>query len=671
MIRALLALLPEGGRRAVGLHLALTVLSVIVRAATVVMLVPLLAALLGPEPAHAWPWTAASSGLTVLGWVLDRRIIAIGFDLGFGILEHAQQDLADRLARTRLTWFTARTTAEARQAIGAVGPDLVGIVIYLATPVLSAVLLPVAIAVGLLAISWQLALAALVCVPLMLGAQVLSGRLGRRADRATSDANSELTERIVEFSRTQPALRAARRTAPERSHAGAALARQHSATLRLLALQVPGHLLFGLASQLALVLLAGTTVLLVLDGQVTAPEAVALLVVGVRLLEPFTILAELSGGMTAATDLLRRVRTVLASPTIPSGPVELGPAASAAPPRLTLRGVRFGYADDASDGRADERADQRADERADERPAAADAGLVLDGLDLELEPGTTTAIVGPSGSGKSTVLALLAGLHQPTSGQVLVDGVDAATLDAGSRQRLSSMVFQHPYLFDGTLRENVLVGNPSASKEELRRATALARVDAFVDDLAGGPGDAGTPASGGDSATGATRADSPTVASGWDAPVGEGGALLSGGQRQRVSIARALLKPAPVLLVDEATSALDTENEAAITAALAEDTRPRTRVIVAHRLASIRAADRVLFLEAGRIVEDGGVDELLAAGGRFAAFWAQQDASAGWRLEAVPPSAAEPPSAGSSSDAAEAQVPASAAPSAQECATNS
>ena len=119
---------------------------------------------------------------------------------------------------------------------------------------------------------------------------------------------------------------------------------------------------------------------------------------------------------------------------------------------------------------------------------------------------------------------------------------------------------------------------------------------------------------------------------GVDTVVGEGGSALSGGERQRVSIARALLKGAPTLLVDEATSALDNENEVAVVEALTADPHAHTRVIVAHRLASIRRADRVLFVENGRVVEDGGVDELLAAGGRFSEFWRQQHEAADWRI---------------------------------------
>jgi len=231
---------------------------------------------------------------------------------------------------------------------------------------------------------------------------------------------------------------------------------------------------------------------------------------------------------------------------------------------------------------------------------------VLFRVSFALQPGTTTAIVGPSGSGKSTILALIAGLHQPTRGRVLLDGVDAATLDAETRRAASSVVFQHPYLFHGTIRENVFAGDPAAADDQFSRAVALARVDELTDRLPDGG----------------------------ESIVGEAGSALSGGERQRVSIARALLKSAPILLVDEATSALDTENEAAVVDALTADPQSRTRVIVAHRLASIRHADRVLFLDNGRVIEDGPVDELLSAGGRFAEFWRQQQDAGEWRIHA-------------------------------------
>lgn len=580
MIRTFLALMPADRRGAMGLHLALTVVSVILRALGTVVLVPLVAALFGPEPAEAWPWLGLLALATAAGWAIDAVISRIGMDLGFALLDSAQHGVTDRLSRIRLSWFTPANTATARQAIAATGPDLVGIVVYLLTPLLSGILLPITIAIALIPISGPLALAALIGVPILLAAFFGGARIGRHADRVAAETNSALTERVVEFARTQQALRAARRVEPERSHVGAALAAQHTATIRLLILQIPGQIIFGIASQLALIVLAGTTVFLTVKGNLAVPEAIALIVVIVRYLEPFTVLAELSPGIESTTGSLRRIRNVLNAPTSPEGPTPLQRPSA---PRIELRGVNFSYGTDSLSDRG-----------------------VLDGFDLTLEPGTTTAIVGPSGSGKSTVLALIAGLHEPSAGSILIGGADLTTLDADSRQELVSMVFQHPYLFDGSVRENVLVGDPSATGEAVEHAAGLAHVDTLISRLPDG----------------------------WASRVGEAGSALSGGERQRVSIARALLKHAPVLLVDEATSALDTENEAGVTAALSGDPVSRTRVIVAHRLSSIRAADRVVFLEDGTITEDGTIDELIDAGGRFAEFWRQQNAASGWRVGA-------------------------------------
>jgi ATP-binding cassette subfamily B protein IrtB len=584
MIRALLTLLPTGSGRRVAAHLILTVAGVVLRAAGAVLLVPLVGALFSSDPVTAWPWLGALAVATVAGWTVDWWAVQVGFRLGFGILDSGQRTVADRIAEIRLGWFSGDNTATARQAVAATGPDLVGLIVYLITPLVGAILLPLVIAVALVPFSWQLGAAALTGVVVLLLAFWASGRLSRDADRAAADANTRLTERVPEFARTQQALRAARRVEPARSLAGAALDAQHGAVVRTLLMQIPGQLLFGLASQIALLVLAGTIVVLTVQGVLSAPEAIALVVVVVRYLEPFTVLAELSPGIETTTGSLRRIREVLDAPQDPSGDAVRSATGA---PRIELRDVRFGY--------------------------GADGPSVLDGFGLVLEPGTSTAIVGPSGSGKSTVLALIAGLQHPDSGSVLVDGVELGTLDPAARRDLVSMVFQHPYLFDGSVADNVRVGDADPTAERLDAVARLARIDSLAAHLPDG----------------------------LDSRVGEAGGSLSGGERQRVSIARALLKPAPVLLVDEATSALDTENEAAVAAALTDDPIRRTRVIVAHRLSSIRAVDRIVFLEDGRVVEDGTIPDLLAADGRFAQFWRQQDSASRWRLTDADTAAAE------------------------------
>jgi ATP-binding cassette, subfamily B, bacterial IrtB/YbtQ len=578
MIRTWISLVPADRRAKVTVYAVLAFVSVVVRAVGAVLLVPLVGALFSDTPQRALAWLGWLTVATVSGWIVDAMIARIGFDLGFAVLDHSQHDVADRLPGVRLDWFTADNTAISRQAIAATGPELVGLVVNLLTPLTTAVLLPAVIALALLPISWQLGVAALAGVPLLLGALWASLRLTRRADAAAGEANTALTERIIEFARTQQALRAARRVEPARSLVGSALAAQHTATMRLLGMQIPGQLLFSVASQLALIALAGATTALTMDGTLSVAEAVALIVVIARYLEPFTTVSELAPALESTRATLDRIQGVLSAPAVVAGADGLRDAAVAS--RIEFDDVAFGY-----DGASPP---------------------VLDGVSFALQPGTTTAIVGPSGSGKSTILALIAGLHQPTRGRVVIDGADAATLSAEARRAVSSVVFQHPYLFHGTIRDNVFAGNPTAGDDQFGRAVALARVDELIGRLPDGA----------------------------DTIVGEAGSALSGGERQRVSIARALLKAAPVLLVDEATSALDTENEVAVVDALTADPQARTRVIVAHRLASIRHADRVLFVDNGRVVEDGSIDELLTAGGRFSEFWRQQHEAADWHIVA-------------------------------------
>ncbi|MGC5781024.1 ABC transporter transmembrane domain-containing protein [Methylobacterium sp. NFXW15] len=216
--------------------------------------------------------------------------------------------------------------------------------------------------------------------------------------------------------------------------------------------------------------------------------------------------------------------------------------------------------------------------------------LALDGLSFTAAPGERIALVGPSGAGKSTVLQLLLRFYDPQGGQVRIDGVDVTRVDPEALRARTALVPQDPVVFSGTVSENIRYGRTNASDAEVRHAAELANAHAFIEALP----------------------------QGYQTQVGERGVTLSGGQRQRIAIARAILKDAPILLLDEATSALDAESERAVQAALGTLMRGRTTIVIAHRLATIRAADRILVIDDGRIVESGTHESLLAYGALYA-----------------------------------------------------
>ena len=221
-------------------------------------------------------------------------------------------------------------------------------------------------------------------------------------------------------------------------------------------------------------------------------------------------------------------------------------------------------------------------------PTRPDDAAVRD-LSFRVRPGETVAIVGPSGAGKSTLIQLLMRFYDPTQGRILLDGIDIRTLDPADLRAHIALVPQDPVIFSGSIADNIRYGRPDASDAECRAAAQRAAVDAFVCQLP----------------------------EGYETRVGERGVTLSGGQRQRLAIARAILKDAPVLLLDEATSALDAENEGLVQAALDALRRDRTTLVIAHRLATVLSADRILVLEAGHIVEEGTHASLVEHNGLY------------------------------------------------------
>jgi ATP-binding cassette subfamily B protein len=217
-------------------------------------------------------------------------------------------------------------------------------------------------------------------------------------------------------------------------------------------------------------------------------------------------------------------------------------------------------------------------------------------LSFTIQPGQTLALVGASGAGKSTALSLLYRAFDPQSGSITIDGTDIRQFQLTALRRNIGVVFQEPLLFNRTIADNLRIGAPNASDEDLRAACADAQALEFIEQQPDG----------------------------FNTIIGERGRTLSGGERQRLSIARALLKDAPILILDEATSALDTPTEASLLSALAAVTQTRSTLVIAHRLSTIRQADHILVMDAGKVIESGSFDNLYQQDGRFTKIMQQQ-----------------------------------------------
>ncbi|MFI8513374.1 ATP-binding cassette domain-containing protein [Streptomyces sp. NPDC085460] len=575
MIRILLRVLGEEHRRPLLRALALMTAAAVVEGMSYALLAPVLRALLNGAPADARPWLGAF-GAAVAGYAVLRYLGDLAaFRVGTSLLRGVYHRLGDHLARLPVGWYGPARVGELSALAGQGVLRAMSVIAHLLAPAVSAAVTPLTIVVVVLALDWRLGLALLAAAPVVTGIQLLTGRVtaAQDADRAVRDR--EATGRVVEYVQAQPVLRAAGRTAERFRLLDDALDDVRRASRRATLAALPGAVGLTLTVQAVFTAVLALGAYLALGGEIGAAALLTVLVLTARCADPLLSLADLGGRLRGAHGELVRLDAVLRTAPLPQAADPVEPAG---------HGLEFESVVFRRDGRT-----------------------VLDGLSLTVPEGRRLAVVGPSGAGKSTLLHLLARFHDVDGGVVRVGGADVRDVRAEALMARFAVVFQDVHLFDGTIEENVRLGRPGASGEEVRAAAAAARLDEVVERLPDG----------------------------WATAVGDGGTRLSGGERQRVSIARALLKDAPMVLLDEVTSALDPVSEAAVHAGVERLVRGRTVVMVAHRMRTVRDADRIVFLDGGRIVEEGDHDELLRLGGRYAEFWRLSS-------EAVPASAPAP-----------------------------
>lgn len=576
MIRRLYAISDAAARRRLTTYLVLSAVVIVAVSATLVMLIPLVRALFSDDPARALPYVLSIATVGLVAMTIEIFSSMYGERSGAALILRMHEVIGEQIMRLPIGWFDS-------ERVGTISALTSRGVTFAANapnsflrPVWQATVGPLIVAAAVLFID------PVIGVTMLLGGVAVflvwhAVRAREQRLRVRSDQmNEEGAARVLEFAAAQPAVRAAGPDSLAERSVRTALREQRTAAERVLAASSRSMALYNVVAYGVLLVVVVLAVWQVGAGVLDAPTFVALLVV--QIIGTWFAVHGLpfGEGLDMATRTLDQIdrlmtATVLEEPDRPVSPVDAN---------IEFDDVTFGYIA--------------------EEP-------VIRGASFVVPAGTMTAIVGPSGSGKTTIARLIARFFDVQSGAVRIGGVDVRALGTSVTLAQLSVVFQDVYLFEDTLRENIRLGRPDASDAEVEDAARRAGVIEIAERLP----------------------------QGFDTPVGESGGTLSGGERQRVSIARALLKDAPIVLLDEATAALDIESEAMIQQGLADLSGHRTRVVIAHRLQTIRQADQIVVLDGqGGIEAVGSHEELLGTSPSYAGFWSERSGTLNWRIDA-------------------------------------
>ncbi|MEM9774491.1 MAG: ABC transporter ATP-binding protein [Chloroflexota bacterium] len=565
----------EGMRAA----LRLSALSAVLQGITFAMLFPLFRALFAQDDS----WLTYGIIMAVL-ILIDAyvRLLNMGYDYSTqtDAAHEARVKLGEKLRSMPLEYLHSRKTGDLNVVLSGDVNDVVMIMGSLYGVVIQTMLTPVTTILITLFIDWRMAIAMAVLFPVGIPLYQKMREVSARENRVSSAAHAKVTSNLIEYSQGLEVLRATRQVGEKSVRLQDSLADLREKQTIANNWGVIPNITMSTIVQVGILVVTALGVYFVLGGTLQIAVLFALLAISVRFAEPLSIFAALTSMFDFMEAGLERIRTLLEVEPLPIQQ----PAQTLEEFDISFEDVNFSYAPE-NEGEEGEQ--------------------VLRNVSFHLPAKSLTALVGESGGGKTTITKLISRYADPQQGAVKIGGVDIRALDQIELMKHISVVFQDVYLFDDSIRDNIRMAKPDATDAEVEAAAEAANCHEFISRL---PDD-------------------------YDTPVGEIGGALSGGERQRISIARAILKDAPIVLLDEPTSALDTESEVAVQRAIDRLVEDKTVVVIAHRLSTVVAADQILVLEDGNIVERGSHDDLLETDdGRYAAMWAAQQQARRWKV---------------------------------------
>lgn len=525
-----------------------------------------------PLPALA-PYLAGCVGILALMVLTQWAEYANTYHKVYEESARKRTDLAEHLRRLPLSFFGRRDLSDLTNAIMKDCSDQERMFMHVMPQLFGTGLSTAIVIVGIFFYDWRLALAAFWVVPAALLVMALTGKHQQRKAQAMEDARLEVADGVQEFLECAQEIRATNRSA---AHLDALAAKLDAFERRQVASELTTGV-FVTSAQAFLKLGIGTTVFvgatLLVSGQTDFMTYFAFLLVVTRVYDPVNLILQSIGELLSMRLSIRRTQELAAEKPM-EGSTDFAPRGHG----VVFEDVSFSYGD---------------------------GEQVLRDVSFTAREGEVTALVGPSGSGKSTVAKLAARFWDADAGSVRVGGVNVADVDPETLLADYAEVFQDVVLFDDTVMGNIRLGRAGATDEEVLAAARAAMCDEFVS----------------------------RMPQGYDTVIGENGGRLSGGERQRISIARAILKDAPVVLLDEATASLDVENETQVQRALSRLLAGKTVLVIAHRMRTVANADKIVVLKEGRVAEQGAPAELMAReGGLYRRMVELQTEASGWSL---------------------------------------